>query len=129
MLKPSFDFEEFMSQKIYDLAAEAGTALVGADKTTISQLVDIFQSEGNAVSACPLLILHVIRQSSRDELPKHGANILVRHLSYIYQNLKDDREKIGQAIFKYLTLVKWVYESGLRKQVKTFQEFVEESIR
>ncbi|MCS7136615.1 MAG: hypothetical protein NZ931_05980 [Aigarchaeota archaeon] len=128
MLKPSFDFEEFMGQKIYDLAVEAGTALVRADKTTISQLIEVFQSEDNAVSACPLLILHVIRQSSRDELPKHGANILVRHLSYIYQKLKDDREKIGQAIFKYLTLVKWIYESRPSKQFNTFQEFVE-SIR
>ncbi|MEM3032342.1 MAG: hypothetical protein QXK39_05465 [Nitrososphaerota archaeon] len=121
----TFNFEDFMNQRIYDLAVEAGSALGGADKTTVSHLIEVFQSEPNAANACPLLILHIIRQSSRGELPRHGANILVRHLNSIYQNLRGDRDRMGQAISKYLTLVKWVYESRPRSSFNTFQRFVE----
>ncbi len=125
MSNESYNFNEYMSIKIYDLAVEAGSSIAQADKSTVSQLIEVFQSEPDALNACSLLILHIIRQSSRGELPRTGANILVKHLNQIYQNFKNDKDKLSKAIFKYLTLVKWVYESKPRGQFNSFQKFVE----
>ncbi|MEM1947008.1 MAG: hypothetical protein QXH32_05545 [Candidatus Caldarchaeum sp.] len=128
MSKATTNPEELTGEKIYDYAVEAGTTLSGADKTTISQLIEVFQSEPNAVDACHLIILHIVRQSARGEIPRHGASILVKHLNQFYQSFKTDSEKLAQTVLKYLTLVKWVRESGPRGPLNTFQKFVE-SIR
>jgi hypothetical protein len=119
-----------MSEIVYDYAARAGIALVrsGVDRTTVSNLLEVFQSEPDALDATLLLITHILRQMGRGEIRRDAGNELLRHLSEILNNLKG--EELKSAVFKYLTLSKWIFEARPRvPSVTGFADLVKTLIR
>lgn len=126
----SLNFQKFMSEIVYDYAARAGIALVrsGVDRTTVSNLLEVFQSEPDALDATLLLITHILRQMGRGEIRRDAGNELLRHLSEILNNLKG--EELKSAVFKYLTLSKWIFEARPRvPSVTGFADLVKTLIR
>lgn len=112
-----------MEKTIYNLAVQAGSALKGADKTQVAHLIEVFQSESDPVDAISLLMIHILRQNKRGELPRE-AQRLINHL---YEILKfKDKERIRRAALKYLTLTKWVYETKPSKDYNNFQEYIQD---
>jgi hypothetical protein len=118
-----------MAETVYDYATEAGTALVGGgvDKTTVSNLLEVLQSESDALDAVSLLLTHVMRQMGRGEIPRDVGHTLLRHLSGVLNSFKG--EELRGAVFKYLTLSKWIFESRPRFSSTKFTEFIRGQLR
>jgi hypothetical protein len=125
----SIDFKRFMAETVYDYATEAGTALAkgGVDKTTVSNLLEVFQSESDALDATSLLLIHIMRQMGRGEILRDVGNTLLRHLSEILNSFKG--EELRSAVFKYLTLSKWIFEARPRVSATKFTDFIGGQIR
>jgi hypothetical protein len=125
------DFKKFMAETVYDYATEAGTALAlvrgGVDKTTVSNLLEVFQSESDPSDATSLLITHIMRQMGRGEILRDVGNTLLRHLSEILNSFRED--ELRSAVFKYLTLSKWIFEARPRISATKFTDFIRGQIR
>jgi len=121
----SSNFEEFMRTKVYDLAVHAGSQMRGrVDKTTIENLIPIFQRESDTINGALLLMAYIMRQIGRGQIDRNVGRLMLSDLKNIFDSFKSDQEKLRAAIQKYLLLIKWVYESEPRKSVETFEEFV-----
>jgi len=122
---PNSSFEEFMSTKVYDLAACTGSQLsFKVDKTTIENLIPIFQRESDSINGALLLMAYIMRQIGRGQINRSVGNLMLSNLKNIFDSFRDDPEKLRAAIQKYLLLIKWIYESGPRKSVENFDEFI-----
>lgn len=115
-----------MGKTVYDLAVQAGSALKAADKTQVARLIEVFQSESDPKDSISLLMLHIMRQCSRRELP-FEARKLVEHLRLILEF--EDKNSIQRAALKYLTLLKWVYETRPHKGFTTLSEYLQDWLK
>ncbi len=118
------DYTNFMEKTIYDLAVQAGYTLKRADKTQVSRLIEVFQSEPDPIDSISLLMLYIMRQSKRNELPRE-AHKLIEHLHKILGFGKDDKNTLRKATLKYLTLTKWIYETEPPKEYKSLDEYIQ----
>jgi hypothetical protein len=120
--KESSDFEK----QIFDLAAKTGSALVNSrtDKTTVENIIPIFQRESDPVTATLLLMAYILRQSGRGEIDRSVSGLLLDDLKNILDNFRDKPEKLREVLQKYLVLVKWVYESKPKSQVARFDDLL-----
>ncbi|HDI10232.1 MAG TPA: hypothetical protein ENF65_00630 [Euryarchaeota archaeon] len=121
------DFENFMRKEVYDKAAVAGSKLCskGVDKSTVNNMISVFNSEEDPESACLLLITYIKRQVGRGEIHREAGGTLVRDLYEIYSSFREmGKEDLRSALYKYLVLSKWVFESGIRREVKKFEELL-----
>lgn len=110
------DFSRFMEAEVYDLVARNSAGILGMDKTTMNNLVSLFQGEASPVDALKLLIMYIARQMGRGEIDRRTGRELVRTLQGIYGRFGRDREMLRAAVMKFLTLLKWVYDSRVRVQ-------------
>jgi hypothetical protein len=118
------EFSSFMAKEVYDLAAQAGSALRRTDRTQVSQLIEVFQGEADVLSAASLLVLHIARQVSRGEIPNFAGRMMIQHVSQVLSRFKNDRERLRLAIEKYLTLSKWVFETRPQREFNNFQDLI-----
>jgi len=105
-----------MEVEVYDLVARNSAGILGMDKTTMNNLVSLFQGEASPVDALKLLIMYIARQMGRGEIDRRTGRELVRTLQGIYGRFGRDREMLRAAVMKFLTLLKWVYDSRVRVQ-------------
>lgn|GEM_PF-866855 len=120
--KESSDFEK----QIFDLAAKTGSALANSrtDKTTIENIIPIFQRESDPVNATLLLTAYILRQSGREEIDRSVSGLLLSDIKIILDNFKDKPEKLREVLQKYLVLIKWIYESKPRSRVEHFDDLL-----
>ncbi len=119
-------FGEFMEREVYNFASKAGTLASGrVDKSTISNMLSLFQGEADPLDAILLLITYVLRQMGRNEIPRHIGSIFISHLNEIFKKFRDNHEKLRSATQKYLVLMKWIYESNVRGRVNSFEELIQ----
>ena len=117
-------YKEFMNNTVYDMAAKTGSRAVGrVDKSTINNLLSIFQGTSDVSDAAKLLLTYIVRQSARHEIPRDVSRDLASDIKVIYESFKEDPNKLRNAINKYLVLIKWFFESEIRN-VRNFAEFV-----
>ncbi|MBS7638156.1 hypothetical protein KEJ49_04625 [Candidatus Bathyarchaeota archaeon] len=109
----------------------AGLALArgGADRTTVSNLLEVFQSEAGALDATSLLLAHIMRQVGRGEIRRDCGSKLLGHLSEIFNSFKG--EELKTAVLKYLTLSKWVFEASPRvsEPITGFKDLIRAYLR
>jgi len=122
------DFDTFISKEVYDKAAYMGSRLRGVDKSTIANIISTFQSVEDPHEAALLTMMYIRRQAGRREIPEWISRELISHLREIYNSFKDDKRKLKDAINKYLILVKWVFDSGVKVDLKNFDEFLDYSV-
>jgi len=125
--QPDNSFEEFMRTKVYDLAARAGSQVYSfrVDKSTIENLIPIFQRESDPINGALLLMAYIMRQTGRGQINGNVGRLMLDNLRNILDNFRNDPEKLRAAIQKYLLLVKWVYEAYERAPRKTVENFDE----
>jgi len=112
---------------IYDWSVEAGSN-INADKSTVNNIVSIFQGNPDVDSAFKELVLYIARQSSRGEISRYGAEIILNHLRQIYEKYGNNKNVLRESINKYLVLMKWVFETNLRG-LRSFNDFLSRASR
>jgi len=134
----TLDFYTFINKDVYDKAVYAGSLLrkieyvnskkVKTDKSTVENIISIFQSREDPHEAALLTMLYISRQMGRNEIPQEAGKNLLSTLKEIYNSFKSEGDKLKEAFNKYLILVKWVFESEVKPGLKNFDEFIEYSI-
>lgn len=120
--------EEFWNRQIYDMAIKAGTNAFGrVDRSTINNLLSVFYSESKPTKSLIILVLYVLRQTGRGEIPRYIGNMIVNDLNRIFKLFKDDEEKLRKAIAEYLTYLKWAFETRVRN-ANSFSDLVNKVI-
>ncbi|MBS7657681.1 MAG: hypothetical protein QW487_02230 [Candidatus Bathyarchaeia archaeon] len=111
------------STDIYDLAIAAGSALsYTVDKTTVSNMISVFQGNPKTEEAFKQLILYIARQIGRNEIRRDVGKVILSHLKRIYEEHKNNEDELQRNINTYLIFTKWAYESKIRAQ--SFNEFL-----
>ena len=120
------EYERFMRRDVYDLAAKAGVLASnkGTRSAQINNLILTFQSLSDPIDATLFLLIYVARQSGRREIPFDVGRRIMEDVKAIYDSFGREPEKLRAAIIKYLTLLKWFYESNVRGRVSNFTEFL-----
>jgi hypothetical protein len=75
--------------------------------------------------AALLTMMYIRRQIGRGEINKYAGSNLIQILNKLYNDYYNDAEKLRTNILKFLVLMKWAYESELRREIKDFNEFIE----
>ena len=125
------EFKEYITSKIYDLASSTGTlaAYRRVDKTQVSNIIEVFESEADPLSAIKLTIAFIARQIGRRELYFDVGSKIINDLREILDKFKDNSSLLRAITRKYLYLFKWFYESGVGKKVSSFDEFLNQFMR
>jgi len=112
---------------IYNWAIQIGSMLRnrGTDKSTIANILSQFQSLSDPREAALLTMMYIRRQIGRGEINKYAGSNLIQILNKLYNDYYNDAEKLRTNILKFLVLMKWAYESELRREIKDFNEFIE----
>lgn len=120
------DFDEFMSKRIFDMACSTGSKVINknVDRATLSNMVSLFLGREDVVVAFRDLVMYVARQVGRREIPHDVAREVLSNLREIYDVAGKDVGKLRRAVEKYLVLLRYVYDSGVRKPVSGFDEFL-----
>nr|MDO8045227.1 hypothetical protein [Candidatus Baldrarchaeota archaeon] len=107
---------------IYDLAVQAGSKAINRiDKSTMNNIISVFQGNPDADKAFKELILYIARQTGRREIDRSVSRVMLSHLKNMYERYKGD--ELRENVSRYLTLMKWVYESNVTG-VSSFKEFI-----
>ncbi|MDW8275902.1 MAG: hypothetical protein RMJ59_05925 [Candidatus Nitrosocaldus sp.] len=120
------EFKRFISEDIYNKAANTGSKAYNVDMSTINNLIEVFQ--GDPIDACLLLMVYIKRQEKRGEIRRPFSQLLLQDIKYMYDAFKSDKGRLELAIRKYLTLVKWVKESRI-PDVNDINSFINAAIR
>lgn len=118
-------FNKFINEEIYNKAIKTASRAYNVDKTTINNLIEMYQ--GDPVDASILLMIYIRRQERRDEISRSFSTSLIGDLKEIYNKFRSNPNELEQAIRKYLVLIKWIYESGIRN-VDDIDGFVNKAI-
>jgi len=123
----SSNFEKFINEEVYDFAVKAGSLARSrrVDKATVSNILSLFQGESDPVNAVLLLIAYIGRQMGRGEIAREVGVTMINDLKDVFKRFRNNKENFRLAVHKYLVLVRWVYESGVR-YAKNFEEFIKE---
>lgn len=108
---------------IYDLAVEAGSLARqrGVDKTQVANIISTFEGIPDVEEACKHTILFIGRQVGRGEIDRVVGRTLIKHINLIMGRY---RGELGENVRKYLYLFKWVFESDVRRPLKTFGDYI-----
>ncbi|MEM0030480.1 MAG: hypothetical protein QW572_07920 [Candidatus Nitrosocaldus sp.] len=117
-------FKQFINKEIYDKAAVTASRAYGMDRSTVNNMIELFQ--GDPIDASLLLMIWIKRQETRGEIRRPFSIMLIEDLSNIYSQFKDDKDKLEHAIRKYLTLIKWIFESRINN-VNSIEEFIKKA--
>jgi hypothetical protein len=111
---------------IYDWAVNSGSRLKihRTDKSTIANILEQFQSVADPKEAALLTMMYIKRQAGRREIDRFDGNMLIERLGEIYNKYFNEPEKLKENILKFLTLVKWAYESDFDREIKDFNDFM-----
>lgn len=113
--------KQFLHKEVYDMAAATGSKGFDVDRSTINNMIEIFQ--GDPIDACLLLMVWIKRQESRGEIKQQFSQLLIKNLFYIYTEFKEEPDMLEQAIRKYLILIKWIFESKVYN-INNIVEFI-----
>ena len=121
----------FLTKNIYDMAVEAGSRLKSANvrKEQVQHLLELYEKYGDKVEALKILILFIGRQSGRNYIVKDAASVIVRHIQDISNRYSNDIDSLDTAMHKYLTVMKWVYESVGRERLRNFNDYMSHLLR
>jgi hypothetical protein len=120
---------EYITTKVYDVASKTGSlaARYIREKTQISNILSIFESETNPEEATKMTITFIARQMSRREIDSRVAIPLITELSNLYKNFKGESLRI--AVRKFLYIFKWIYESEPHGEINNFNDFIQSIVR
>lgn len=121
----SADLHNYITTKVYDVASKVGSlaARYIREKTQISNILSIFESEVDPEEATKMTITFIARQMRRGEIDGRVAVQLINELSNLYRTFKGENLRV--ATRKFLYIFKWVYESNPRIEVSNFNDFVQ----
>ncbi len=117
-------FGQFINKEVYDRAAVTGSKKFGIDKSTINNMIEIFQ--GDPIDACLLLMVWIKRQEARREITQQFSRSIINDLADIYNRFKSAPILLEQAVRKYLILVKWIFESDI-SNINNIDEFIKQA--
>lgn len=123
-MKDNDGFTKFMQEEVYNMAASTGSKAFNIDKTTISNLIEMYQ--GDPLDATLLLMVYIKRQEARYEIPRQIAPMLIGDIYKMYTRFRNEPSRLEQAVRKYLVLIKWIYESKI-SNVNNINEFIEKA--
>jgi len=116
--------EEFMREDIFNLAVNTGSRMINrVDKTTISNIISLFLGRVDVKGALNELVIYIARQIGRREIPRDVGKMLLQNLREIKSKCGSE-EQLRDAISKYLVLLRWVYDSGVR-EVSNIDAFID----
>jgi hypothetical protein len=118
-----------MKHDVFDIAASTGTLASSKrlERNQIANILELFESEADPLASVKLTIAFITRQVGRREIPIDIGNKMVSDLKIILNSLEG--EELKAATRKYLYLLKWFFESGVRFRSKDFNDFLERLIR
>ena len=128
----SSEFNKFITSDVYDLAVATGITASnrGVKRTQIENIIGIFESESDPTSAVKITIAFVARQVGRKRRgeregldPSVGFKI-IDDLKNILNKFKGNELRV--AARRYLYLVKWFFESGVKGKIQNFSSFVDQ---
>ena len=90
-------------------------------RTTLNNLISVFESVEDSDEAVKFLMAYIARQIGRGEIPKMQGESLLKDLVFIYKNCRVN--ELRTLILKYLTLVRWFFECRYRN-LKNFEDFM-----
>jgi|OSPMetMinimDraft_2_1075162.scaffolds.fasta_scaffold00248_14 hypothetical protein len=121
---------------IYNWALKAGTMLKNrkiktdkkekkTDKSTVDNILSLFQSILDPKDAALMTMMYIKRQIAREEIEETAGHFLLQKLYEFYNNYYNDDRKLRDNISKFLTLMKWAYESKIEEEIEDFNAFIE----
>ncbi len=124
------EFRKFMEEEIYDIAAADSVNITDIHKTTMNNLLSVFQGESNPNDALRLLLMYIARQIGRGGIERQVGVKMMRSLRNIHERFSQNPEELRAAVMKYLTILKWIYDSKLRvpRDVRSFKQLIDSFI-
>jgi hypothetical protein len=121
---------------IYSWALKSGTMLKNrkiktdkkekkTDKSTVDNILSLFQSILDPKDAALMTMMYIKRQIAREEIEETAGHFLLQKLYEFYNNYHNDDRKLRDNISKFLTLMKWAYESKIEEEIEDFNAFIE----